>query len=102
MKIRYLVQFGLAFILLFVSTLISWYQGSNLIYYPSEWKYSAKFTNYFRGPVSEYHDILQIDFFIYAAKFHPISVFVMIVSFMHILILSLYLVFKRKKNNITK
>lgn len=48
--------------LFITSALMSWYQGSNLIDNPDEWKYSAKFTNYFKGTVSNYEDIYQIDF----------------------------------------
>ncbi|WP_460291962.1 DUF4306 domain-containing protein, partial [Bacillus cereus] len=41
---------------------------------------TAKFTNYFKGTVSNYEDIYQIDFFIYAAKFYPTAFIVMLVS----------------------
>ncbi len=70
--------------------------GSNLIDNPDEWKYSAKFTNYFKGTVSNYQDIYQIDFFIYAAKFYPTAFIVMLVSLLYMLILILYILFKRK------
>ena len=81
--------------LFIVSTLVSWYQGSNLIDYPDEWKYTAKFTNYFKGSVSNYQDIYQIDFFIYAAKFYPLSVILMLVSFCYMMILIIYIIFKK-------
>ena len=70
--------------------------GSNLIDNPDEWKYSAKFTNYFKGTVSNYEDIYQIDFFIYAAKFYPTAFIVMLISLLYMLILILYTLFKRK------
>lgn len=81
--------------LFIVSTLVSWYQGSNLIDYPDEWKYTAKFINYFKGSVSNYQDIYQIDFFIYAAKFYPLSVILMLVSFCYMMILIIYIIFKK-------
>ncbi|WP_255258094.1 YjdJ family protein [Bacillus sp. AFS018417] len=96
MKIRYMVQFGAALIFFIVSAIISWYEGSNLIEDSFDWKYSAKFTNYFKGPVSDSNDILQIDFFIYAAKFYPIPVIIMITSFGYMLLLSVYIVLKRR------
>lgn len=96
MKIRYMVQFGVAFIFFIVSAIISWYEGSNLIDHSFDWKYSAKFTNYFKGPVSDSHDIMQIDFFVYAAKFYPIPVIIMVTSFGYIVLLSLYIVLKRR------
>ncbi len=91
-----MVQFGVALIFFIVSTIISWYEGSNLIEDSFDWKYSAKFTNYFKGPVSDSNDILQIDFFIYAAKFYPIPVIIMITSFGYMLLLSVYIVLKRR------
>ena len=63
-----MVQLGSACMLFITSALINWYQGSNLIDDPDEWKYSAKFTNYFKGTVSNYEDIYQIDFFYICGK----------------------------------
>ena len=96
MKARYIVQFGIAIIFFSVSALISWYEGSNLIEDSFEWKYSTKFTNYFKGPVSNYDDILQIDFFVYAAKFYPVPVLIMVASFGYMLFLSMYLILKKR------
>ncbi|MCU5470659.1 YjdJ family protein [Bacillus paranthracis] len=92
----FLVVIHLSYRLHVISALINWYQGSNLIDDPDEWKYSAKFTNYFKGTVSNYEDIYQIDFFIYAAKFYPTAFIVMLVSLLYMLILILYILFKRK------
>ncbi|MGD6838219.1 YjdJ family protein [Bacillus thuringiensis] len=97
MTINQMFQLGGSFLLFISSTLISWYQGSNLIDYPDEWKYTAKFTNYFKGSVSNYKDIYQMDFFIYAAKFYPGWVIVMIISFIYMVSLSVYIIYK--KNN---
>ncbi|WP_394228937.1 YjdJ family protein [Bacillus thuringiensis] len=96
MTINQMVQLGSACMLFITSTLINWYQGSNLIDDPDEWKYSTKFTNYFKGTVSNYEDIYQIDFFIYAAKFYPTAFIVMLVSLLYMFILILYILFKRK------
>lgn len=82
-----MVQLGSACMLFITSALINWYQGSNLIDYPDEWKYSAKFTNY--------QDIYQIDFFIYAAKFYPTAFVVMLISLLYMLVLILHILFKR-------
>lgn len=97
MTINQMFQLGASFLLFIFSTLISWYQGSNLIDFPDEWKYTAKFTNYFKGPVSNYKDIYQVDFFIYAAKFYPGWVIVMIISFIYMILLLVYIIYKRKK-----
>ncbi|TKI84074.1 YjdJ family protein [Bacillus mycoides] len=95
MTINQMVQLGSACMLFITSALISWYHGSNLIDYPDEWKYSAKFTNYFKGYVSHYDDIYQIDFFIYAAKFYPTAFVVMLISLLYMLVLILHILFKR-------
>ncbi|MGF2716191.1 hypothetical protein BWGOE4_55080 [Bacillus mycoides] len=100
MTINQMFQLGASFLLFISSTLISWYQGSNLIDDTLEWKYTAKFTNYFEGPVSNFKDIYQIDFFIYAAKFYPGSVIVMIISFIYMILLLVYIIYKRKNNEI--
>lgn len=98
MRIRHMVQYGVCLIFFAVTTIISWYEGSNLIQNSFEWKYSAKFTNYFKGPVVEPHDIMQIDFFVYAAKFHPIPIVIMCASFAYMFLLSLYLIVKKMRN----
>ncbi|RFT68045.1 DUF4306 domain-containing protein [Bacillus clarus] len=95
LTINQMVQLGSTCMLFITSALMSWYQGSNLIDYPDEWKYSAKFTNYFKGTVSNYQDIYQIDFFIYAAKFYPAAFVVMLISLLYMLILILHILFKR-------
>jgi hypothetical protein len=92
-----MVQLGIALIFFIVSAIISWYEGSNLIWDSFEWKYSAKFTNYFKGSVSNSHDILQVDFFVYAAKFYPIPVIIMITSFGYMVLLSVYIILKRRR-----
>lgn len=100
MTINQMFQLGASFLLFIFSTLISWYQGSNLIDFPDEWKYTAKFTNYFKGPVSNYKDIYQVDFFIYAAKFYPGWVIVMIISFIYMILLLVYIIYKRENTEI--
>ncbi|WP_377864207.1 YjdJ family protein [Bacillus sp. R86525] len=100
MTINQMVQLGSSFMLFITSALISWYQGSNLIDYPDEWKYSAKFTNYFKGTISNYQDIYQIDFFIYAAKFYPTAFIVMLISLLYMLVLILHILFKRNHETI--
>lgn len=96
LTINQMVQLGSSFMLFITSALMSWYQGSNLIDNPDEWKYNAKFTNYFKGTFSNYQDIYQIDFFIYAAKFYPTAFIVMLVSLLYMLILILYILFSKK------
>ncbi|MBO9129449.1 YjdJ family protein [Bacillus sp. 165] len=99
MKIIHLVQLGFCFIVFIVSTLLSWYQGSQLVDRPDEWKYTAKFTKwlYKKEKVYDYHDISQLDFFVYTAKFYPIYTIVMITSFLYLILLAGYLVIKKRQ-----
>lgn len=47
--VLYAVQFGTAALLFLFSALASWYQGSELLKVPWEWKYTAKFTSWLYG-----------------------------------------------------
>lgn len=80
----------LTIIILCFSTLVAWYEGSSIVDDPFEWKYSVKFTNYFKGEISDYHEISQLDYFIYAAKFYPLFPILMAVSSCFIIILLMY------------
>ncbi|MGG3563244.1 YjdJ family protein [Neobacillus rhizosphaerae] len=81
---------GLAIMVLGFSTLLAWYEGSNIVDDPFEWKYTAKFTSYYKGDISDYHDINQLDYFIYAVKFHPLFPALMVVSGCVIIVLIMY------------
>lgn len=81
---------GSAIMILIFSTFVAWYEGSNIVDDPFEWKYTAKFTNYFKGEVVDYHEISQLDYFIYAAKFYPLFPSIMVASSCFIMILLMY------------
>lgn len=72
--------------LLLVATLISWYEGSQLIDRPWTWKYTAVFSNRLHGKVTASSDILAIDYFIYAAKYEPLFPFLMAVSLLSLVL----------------
>lgn len=91
---KYIIQYLLASILLFFSTLAAWYEGSAIRENPWEWKYTALFSKKFNGWIVNSSDISQLDHFIYAAKFHPTYPILIILSLSYILILSGYLLFK--------
>ncbi|MFS0883352.1 YjdJ family protein [Metabacillus niabensis] len=95
MKIHHFVQYGCSLILLTFSTVSAWYEGSALLQNPQEWKYTAKITNWINGIPENHRDILQIDFFIYAAKFKPIFIYLMIISVLHIIFLTIIIVRQR-------
>lgn len=85
---KLILQVIFALILLVFSAAISLYEGSGIIDdFSWEWKYSAPFTNLFLGEVEKSSDILFLDYFIYAAKFHPFYPLIMILSLFYLIIL---------------
>jgi hypothetical protein len=100
----FLCLLGFAIIIFGFSTLTTWYKGSNIVDDRFEWPYTAKFTNYFNGEVSDYPDINQLDYFIYAVKFHPLFPTLMAVSACFIIMLLIYKagIFRRVINILMK
>ncbi|MBU8683850.1 YjdJ family protein [Bacillus haynesii] len=94
--VLYAVQFGTAALLFLFSALASWYQGSELLKVPWEWRYTAKFTSWLYGEdsIKNAHNISQLDFFVYAAKHTPATVILMAVSLAYIIALAAYLLIK--------
>ena len=77
---RFLIQFGIISDLLLISTVAAWYEGSAILDNPWEWKYSTPFSRLLNGEVHNNSDISQLDYFIYAAKFHPTFPVIMVIS----------------------
>ncbi|MBD7965930.1 DUF4306 domain-containing protein [Fictibacillus norfolkensis] len=65
----YVIQFVLSVIVFLFSTFSAWYEGSELRDTWWEWKYSAIFSNWNHGTVTNVSQISGFDHFIYAAKF---------------------------------
>ncbi|KYG59501.1 DUF4306 domain-containing protein [Planococcus maritimus] len=86
MKFKHIVYLIGAFLVLIFSTLASWYEGGQLRDISWEWKYSAVFSTWLNGPVTEASDILMIDHFVYAAKFEPLFPLLMAASFLFIVL----------------
>lgn len=98
---KYTIQYLLALILLVFSTFIAWYEGSAIREDPWEWNYTALFSKMFNGEITGDSDISQLDHFIYAAKFHPISPILILLSLSYILLLSGYLLLKSNVKRLT-
>lgn len=81
--------------ILLLSTFVSWYEGSAIIDLPWEWEYSTPFSQS-NGEIQNGNQISQLDYFVYAAKFHPAFPLVMLISFLYLLILVSYHVLKTK------
>ena len=82
---KYILQLIIGILSLTISTLIAWYEGSAIIEEPFEWKYSTPFTGLFNIEITNGYDISQLDYFVYAAKFHPFFPAIMMVSVLYIL-----------------
>lgn len=100
MKISQMLQILGSLILFLVFVLINWYQGSGITDDPFEWKYTAKFTQFFQGMPVDYHDINQLDFFVYSAKFYPKTFIIMILSLLYFIIITIIFIRKYYKNKI--
>ena len=84
---KFLIQFGTISLLLLISSVAAWYEGSTILDNPWEWKYSTPFSRLLNGEVHNNSDILQLDYFIYAAKFQPTFPVVMVISIFYLFIL---------------
>ena len=96
MSFKIIIQFGLASILLIISTGAAWYEGSTILEKPWEWKHTAIFSQMVNGQVENLNDILPIDHFVYAAKFAPTFPLLMLLSVTSLIILVGYILLKRK------
>ncbi|WP_246202558.1 YjdJ family protein [Virgibacillus doumboii] len=77
---RFFIQAGIASILLLFSTVAAWYEGSAILTDPWEWEYSTPFSHLFYDEIQNSDQILQLDHFIYAAKFQPTFPVIMIIK----------------------
>lgn len=84
---RFLFQFGIASILLIISTVAAFYEVSAIVDNPWEWKYSTPFSQFLYGEVTSNSSISQLDYFIYAVKFQPTFPVIMVISSLYLLIL---------------
>jgi hypothetical protein len=95
MPVKYIIQFAAATLLLLVFTFCALYEGSELLDWPSEWKYSTPFSELFNGEVQNIEDISGLDYFVYAAKFRPIFPILMVICTIYLIILLDHLLITR-------
>lgn len=94
---KIMIQLGLSSMLFLFSTIVAWYEGSNILGNSWEWKYTAIFSQLMKGEVVQPSDILLIDYFVYAAKFFPTFPILMLLSGTYLVILIGYILFKRSQ-----
>ncbi|MBT2602970.1 DUF4306 domain-containing protein [Bacillus sp. ISL-53] len=84
---KYIIQILLSVIFLAISSIASWYEGSEILERPWEWENTAHFSHMFNAEVTNVNDISELDFFVYSAKIKPVFPFIMIISFLYLIIL---------------
>ncbi|WHY97037.1 DUF4306 domain-containing protein [Peribacillus simplex] len=95
MTFNHLLQMIIAALFLMVFTFCTWYEGSEILDRPWEWKYSTHFTQVNDDQAMEASDISNLDHFVYAAKFKPLFPFLMVTIASYLTILTGYILFKR-------
>ena len=91
MNVKMVFQLFFSLLIFVFSTAVAWYEGSALLDRPFEWKYTALFSQMINGELAGTKDILQLDFFIYAAKFSPLFPLLMFITGTYFLLLIAYL-----------
>lgn len=97
---KYVFQYLMAITILIISTFAAWYEGSSIRLNSFEWRYSAIFSKLFNGEIKNIADISELDHFVYAAKFSPTFPILMVFSFSYLLMISSYLVLRKKNKSI--
>ncbi|MFE4429687.1 YjdJ family protein [Peribacillus butanolivorans] len=92
---KYIFQIVIATLFLLFFTFCTWYEGSEILDNPWEWKYSAHFSQMLNDQVVDSNDISDLDYFVYAAKFKPLFPSLMTITALYIIILLGSMLFKR-------
>ncbi|CAH0297317.1 DUF4306 domain-containing protein [Peribacillus simplex] len=95
MTFNNLLQMIIAALFFMVFTFCTWYEGSEILDRPLEWKYSTHFTKVDDDQALDANDISNFDHFVYAAKFKPLFPFFMVLAASYLIILTGYILFKR-------
>ena len=96
MTFNHFLQMIIAALFFMVFTFCTWYEGSEILDRPWEWKYSTLFTNVNDEQAIDAVDISKFDHFVYAVKFKPLFPLLMVLAASYIIILSGYILFKRR------
>ncbi|MGG0409217.1 DUF4306 domain-containing protein [Peribacillus simplex] len=95
MTINKFLQMIIAALFFMVFTFCTWYEGSEILDRPWEWKYSVHFTQVNDYQAMDADDISSFDHFVYAAKFKPLFPFLMVITAFYLIILTGFILFKR-------
>ncbi|MBB5150341.1 MULTISPECIES: YjdJ family protein [Ureibacillus] len=95
---KYWLQMIVGVAIFIISTFCAWYEGSEIVENSFEWNYSTPFTNVFIQVITNGRDISQLDYFVYAVKFHPLFPTMMMISLLYILaVAGIYLIKVKSK-----
>jgi hypothetical protein len=89
---RFIIQLGIGVVFFLFSTLATWYEGSEILDRPFEWKFSTPFS----GIVLKASDISPLDYFVYAIKFKPTFPAIAVLSCIYLFIVIGYYVFPKR------
>ncbi|TXC86028.1 DUF4306 domain-containing protein [Metabacillus litoralis] len=96
MSVKFITHLASVIMLLLFFSIASWYEGSELLDHPWEWKYTAIFSQMVNAEILNKSDISQLDFFIYAIKFKPLYPMLMMVAIIYMILLLGYSSYKTK------
>lgn len=100
MSVKYFVQIIIAAFFLLLFSFCTWYEGSEILDNPWEWRYSTHFSQMLNDQVMDDQDISNLDYFVYAAKFKPVFPVLMVLTSSYLIILTGYALFKRSSKKI--
>ncbi|AMM95666.1 hypothetical protein UP17_21685 [Peribacillus simplex] len=92
---KYFVQIIIAAFFLLLFSFCTWYEGSEILDNPWEWRYSTHFSQMLND-----QDISNLDYFVYAAKFKPVFPVLMVLTSSYLIIITGYALFKRSSKKI--
>nr|WP_259546308.1 YjdJ family protein [Heyndrickxia oleronia] len=95
--VSFIVQIGIASTLFIFSSIAAWYEGSEIMDNPWEWRYSTPFTQLVKGGVSYANEILPLDYFVYAIKFQPTFPIIMLLTSLYLFIIIGHRLLKQRK-----
>ncbi|MBT2647336.1 YjdJ family protein [Bacillus sp. ISL-34] len=95
MSFNNLLQMIITALFFMVFTFCTWYEGSEILDRPWEWKYSTHFTQVNDDQAMDAEDISNFDYFVYAAKFKPLFPFLMVITASYLIMLTGYTLSKK-------
>ncbi|WP_152657676.1 DUF4306 domain-containing protein [Oceanobacillus sp. CFH 90083] len=90
------LQIGLCLCVFVICAAFAWYEGSGIILHSDAWNTSMTMFNSLNGIITKASDLVVWDFFVYAAKYSPAYLIIMIVAGLYLLTLTGYLLFNKR------